>query len=124
MKLSESREDYLEAIYEICKKEKVARVKSIAEQLGVSLASVNYAVGVLQEAGLTKHKRYGYIELTERGSRIGKSILEKHRLIRSFLMKVLNVEEEIADKDACRMEHSLSNHTMEKIAFFMKSRKV
>ncbi len=101
MDLSNSREDYLEAIYQICEKERVARVKSIAKQLNVSQSSVNYAVNGLLDSGLIKHKRYGYIELTEKGRKTGKQISLKHQLIKKFLKTVLEVDEKIADKDAC-----------------------
>lgn len=119
MDLSNSREDYLKAIYQICEKERVARVKSIAKQLNVSQSSVNYAVNVLLDSGLIKHKRYGYIELTEKGRKTGKQISLKHQLIKKFLKTVLEVDEKIADKDACRIEHAISKHTLKKIISFM-----
>lgn len=122
MELTESKEDYLETIYQICKEEKVARVKSIAKQLNVSLASVNYAVNILTEAGLLKHKKYGYIELTESGGKIGREILRKHHIIRDFLINGLGVDEKTADEEACRIEHDISNHTLGRIISFMKSK--
>ena len=122
MELTRSREDYLEAICEICEEEKVARVKDIASHMNVSLASVNYAVKALKSDGLIKHKRYGYIELTEKGGEIGRAIYRKHKLIRSFLIKVLNVGEEIADKDACGIEHVISGETFDKMKLFLKSK--
>ena len=122
MELTKSREDYLEAICEICEEEKVARVKDIASHMDVSLASVNYAVKALKSDGLIKHKKYGYIELTEKGGEIGRAIYIKHKLIRSFLIEVLNVGEEIADKDACGMEHVISGETFDKMKLFLKSK--
>ena len=122
MELTKSREDYLEAICEICEEEKVARVKDIASHMDVSLASVNYAVKALKSDGLIKHKRYGYIELTEKGGKIGRAIYRKHKLIRSFLIKVLNVNEKIADKDACGIEHVISGETFDKMKSFLKSK--
>lgn len=120
MDLSDSREDYLEAIYLICREKKVARVKNIAEQLNVSIGSVNYAINALSDSGLIKHKRYGYIELTDKGRKIGKKILEKHQLIKNFLINILKVDEEVADEDACRIEHCISNQTFKKIDSFLR----
>lgn len=120
MNLSNSREDYLEAIYLICREKEVARVKNIAEQLNVSIGSVNYAINALSNSGLIKHKRYGYIELTEKGRKLGKKISKKHQLIKDFLMKILSVDEKIAEKDACRIEHDISNQTLEKIDSFLR----
>jgi DtxR family transcriptional regulator, Mn-dependent transcriptional regulator len=122
MELSKSREDYLEAICEICEEEKVARVTDIASHMSVSLASVNYALKALRKSGLIKHKRYGYIELTEKGSKIGNAIYKKHKLIRSFLINVLNVDKNIADRDACGIEHVVSQETCDKMQSYLKSR--
>jgi DtxR family Mn-dependent transcriptional regulator len=124
MELTKSKEDYLEAICEICEEEKVARVKDIASNMAVSLASVNYALKALKSEGLIKHKRYGYIELTEKGNKIGQAIYRKHKLIRSFLINVLNVDENIADKDACGIEHVVSEETCNKMNSYLKSKEV
>ena len=122
MELSKSREDYLEAICGICEEAKVARVTDIASHMSVSLASVNYALKALRKSGLIKHKRYGYIELTEKGSKIGNAIYKKHKLIRSFLINVLNVDKNIADRDACGIEHVVSEETCDKMQSYLKSR--
>ncbi len=124
MELTKSREDYLEAICEICEEEKVARVKDIAAHMAVSLASVNYALKALKGRGLIKHKKYGYIELTEKGNAIGQAIYRKHKLIRSFLINVLNVDKNIADKDACGIEHVVSEETCDKMNSYLKSQNV
>ncbi len=122
MDLTKSREDYLEAICEICEDEKVARVKDIASRMDVSLASVNYALKALKGEGLIKHKKYGYIELTAVGDKVGKAIYKKHKLIRSFLMNVLNVDEKVADEDACGIEHVISEETFDKMKNFLQSK--
>jgi DtxR family Mn-dependent transcriptional regulator len=122
MDLTKSREDYLEAICEICEDEKVARVKDIASHMDVSLASVNYALKALKGEGLIKHKKYGYIELTAVGDKVGKAIYKKHKLIRSFLMDVLKVNEKVADEDACGIEHVISEETFDKMKNFLQSK--
>jgi len=124
MELTKSREDYLEVICEICEEEKVARVKDIASNMAVSLASVNYALKALKGAGLIKHKKYGYIELTKKGSVIGKAISKKHKLIKRFLTNILDVDENVADKDACGIEHVVSEETCNKMSSFLKSKEV
>ena len=124
MALTKSREDYLEAICEICEEEKVARVTDLASHMDVSLASVNYALKVLGEDGLVKHKKYGYIELTEKGNAIGQAIYRKHKLIRNFLINVLNVDAEIADKDACGIEHVVSEETCNKMNSYLRDKEV
>ena len=120
MELSDSREDYLEAIYQICEQKKVARVKNIASRLNVSIGSVTYAINALLDSGLIKHKKYGYIELTGKGKKLGKKILEKHKLIKKFLINILKVDEAIAEEDACKIEHCISNQTYERIESFLR----
>ncbi|MEO0293320.1 MAG: metal-dependent transcriptional regulator [candidate division WOR-3 bacterium] len=122
MGLTGSREDYLEVICEICKKEKVARVKDIALRMGVSLPSVNYALTMLEKAGLIKHKKYGFIELTKEGNKTGKAISKKHQIIKEFLMNILKVNEKTAERDACKMEHVLSKETLNRMDFFLKTK--
>jgi DtxR family Mn-dependent transcriptional regulator len=124
MELTKSREDYLEAICEICEEEKVARVTDLASHMGVSLASVNYALKVLKEKGLIKHKKYGYIELTEKGNEIGQAIYRKHKLIRSFLIRILDVDKNVADKDACGIEHVISEETCDKMNSYLEAQEV
>jgi DtxR family Mn-dependent transcriptional regulator len=124
MALTKSREDYLEAICEICEEEKVARVTDLAVHMSVSLASVNYAMKALKGEGLIKHKKYGYIELTKKGNEIGQAIYRKHKLIRSFLINILDVDKNIADKDACGIEHVISEETCNKMNSYLKSKEV
>ncbi len=68
MPLSESMEDYLEAIFEIEKQKRVVRVRDVASRLGVTMPSVNGALKNLEAKGLINHEKYEYIELTQKGS--------------------------------------------------------
>lgn len=118
---SESLEDYLEAI---CLKggEKVKSV-DLARHLNVSRASVNKAINILIEEKLVEKEYYGDISLTEEGQRISNKILWKHRLLKKFLVDVLEVSEEIASKEACGIEHSISDETAQKLEKLMESLK-
>lgn len=114
-KLTMASEDYLEAIYRLTGDsdgEASVRSVDVAEQLDVSKASVNKAVATLKEAGLVTQSRYGRVELTERGRAYASDVWRCHRMLRSFLMNDLGVEPETADREACRMEHALSQDTM------------
>ena len=121
MPLSESMEDYLEAIFEIEKRKRYVRVRDVANQLGVSMPSVNGALKNLEARGYINHEKYEYIELTEEGTEKASRISRKHRLISAFLETVLGVDHETADEDACKIEHDLSPVTMEKLARYLDS---
>lgn len=118
-KLSQSLEDYLEMIHVLRVEGKVARVKDIADALSVKMPSVAKAIAELKKLGLVTQEPYAGVELTKDGEVMAASILNRHVLLKSFLMR-LGVSEEVADKDACCMEHILSAETLSKIEDFVK----
>ncbi|ULQ58690.1 metal-dependent transcriptional regulator [Brucepastera parasyntrophica] len=118
--ISASKEDYLEAILDFSAEPGVARSIDIANALGVSRASVNKSLNVLKESGLVKHEHYGTIKLTEEGLKVAKKVRSRHNMLKKFLIEILGVDPEIAEKDACRMEHVISAETAEQLDAFMK----
>lgn len=118
--MTQSLEDYLEMIYSLNLEGRVARVKDISERLSVKKPSVVSAIRELSARNFIRHEKYGYIELTSEGLLEAQAILQKHNLIREFLMNVLGVSRETAEKDACRMEHVISDETVERIKNFQR----
>lgn len=118
---SESLENYLETIYMFGGKE----VKSIdlANYLDVSRASVNNAINSLIEKGLVTKALYGNIDLTEVGLEVAKKVLQKHELLKEFLIDILKVEPEQAEHEACGIEHVISDYTANQIKQLMKKLK-
>ena len=117
MQLTRSREDYLEAIYELIEKNTVARVKDIATKLNVRMPSVHTAIHELKKHGLVEQEPYGYVTLTETGTIEAKKIVERHEMICKFL-SLLGVPLDVAERDACAMEHVLSDETYTAIEKF------
>jgi DtxR family Mn-dependent transcriptional regulator len=105
--LSASLEDYLEAIFNIAKRSKVARSKDIAQSLGVSRASVTGALRMLKDKGLANYRPYGYVTLTETGQAAAAEVVRKHDVLKSFFIKILGVEPDVAQQAACKAEHAL-----------------
>ena len=118
-KLSQSLEDYLEMVHILRLANGIARVRDIAAALTVKMPSVAKAMIELKKLGLVTQEPYSGVELTEEGERVASMILNRHILLKAFLIK-LGVSEAIADKDACCMEHILSAETLGKIEDFMK----
>ena len=114
--LSMASEDYLESFYRIMVEQDAfetgVRSVDVAEQLEVSKASVNKAISTLKEHGMVEQTRYGRVRLTEAGREYGKDVWHRHRTLRLFLTEELGVDPEIADEEACLMEHDLSVDTM------------
>lgn len=110
-KLTSSNEDYLETILELCGTCNKIRSVDIADHLHVSKASVNKAMGILREVGLIEQEHYGLICLTETGRQRASEVLQRHVMIKRFLIEILGIDEDTAEQDACRMEHVISEST-------------
>jgi Mn-dependent DtxR family transcriptional regulator len=119
--MSASLEDYLEAIFVLRQDFGAARMTDVADYLGVSKPSVNRAVGNLKEAGYLSHESYGDIALTLEGETYAAKVLHRHKLIKRFLTDTLGVEEAIAQKDACQMEHVMSPQTIQLLFEYLEN---
>ena len=115
--MTQSLEDYLEAIYIRISGGRPAQVRDVARMLSVKMPSVVKAVRELKKMGLVTQEPYSNIELTVKGERMARHVLGRHTLIREFLMK-LGVTRKNADRDACLMEHILSAETLDKIRIY------
>lgn len=111
-KLSPSREEYLKAIYKLSETTELVRSIDIAAYLEVSKPSVHSAVITLQEEGLVIKPLGGAIQLTEEGREKGEIITAKFGILRHFLNSCCNVSEPTASKDACKMEHIISDESI------------
>jgi DtxR family Mn-dependent transcriptional regulator len=118
-KISANMEDYLEAIASLKKDTGVARVKDIGYLLNVKNPSVNSALNALSNAGLVIHERYGYVNLTKEGEEAAESVMERHEAMARFLTVILDMDKETAEKDACRMEHSISKEGFQRLLKLM-----
>jgi DtxR family Mn-dependent transcriptional regulator len=110
-KLTASNEDYLKTVYLFSQKDKNVRSADIAVFLGVTKPSVHRTMKVLQEAGFVIKPLYGEISLTDKGRLRAEIILCKHCLLKKLLLS-LQVNENTAEQDACRMEHIVSEETL------------
>ena len=122
--LTRAGEDYLESIYRLSLEDpsgdKSVRSVDVAEQLNVSKASVNKALSMLKETGMVVQSRYGRVTLTERGERYAALVWRAHRTLRTFLESDLGVDPQLADEEACLMEHVLSEQTTERFVAYLE----
>ena len=114
MRIQESGEMYLEAIYILLQKNGHVRAVDVAEFRGYSKPSVSRAMGVLKKAELIEIAPDGGITLTESGIATAKKIYERHTILTKMLVD-LGVSEEVAAEDACRLEHAISDTSFEAI---------
>ena len=113
--ISPSLEDYLKAIYLLNARDNSVRLVDIAERLSVSKPSANWAVTVLTEKELVTHTPYGPILLTAKGIEAAEKLIAKCKTIKQFLMQILNIDESLADSEACIMEHVIDNIILDKM---------
>lgn len=116
-----SGEDYLEAIYILSRKQNHVRSVDVSEFLNLSKPSVSRAVGILKNGGFLTMDDNKFLFLTELGSELAAQIYEKHQFFTRLLIS-FGVDEQIAAKDACKIEHVISKNSFECIrnAYMLK----
>ncbi len=113
--VSSNIEEYLETIYRIEQREGSVRVKDISRELDVTYASTSEILKKMADLGLVEHERYGYARLTEKGREIAKTIEEREDALLYLFHEVLGIDREEALKDACRIEHDISDLAIQKL---------
>ena len=119
MNIYESAEDYLERILILQEKQEGVRSIDIAHDMGFSKPSVSVAMKKLKEAGLISIDKDGFISLTKEGHVIADKVYERHTILKKLLIEI-GVSPLQAEKDACKVEHVLSEETFETIKKKMK----
>lgn len=120
MAKNESTENYLETILVLSKKLPVVRSVDVANELGYKKSSVSIAMKNLREKNHITVTDAGYIYLTESGKEIAEMINERHEIL-SYSLEKLGVPKEIANEDACKLEHVLSKESFEAIKNHFKN---
>jgi DtxR family Mn-dependent transcriptional regulator len=117
---SASMEDYLEAVEVLDAGEGPVRAKEISAMLGVKMPSVTAAMKRLSEDKLVVYERYGRIRLTSAGRKAARNVCRRHQVLCRFLVDILGMDPESANRDACRMEHSISPAALERMDRFLE----
>ncbi len=110
MELHESGEMYLETILILKNRFGYVRSIDIAHEMNVSKPSVSRAVGLLKDNGYITFDPNGMILLTDIGNDVAEKIYERHNILSQFLAS-LGVSHDIAARDACKIEHIISDET-------------
>lgn len=121
--MHESGENYLETILMLKERKGTVRSIDIARELNFSKPSVSRAMGILRESGFIIMEPSGEIQLTDSGWKKAGEIYGRHQLLTAFLQDVAGVTPEMAEENACRMEHIVDQEVVDGISDFMKRRK-
>ena len=111
MAIHESGENYLEQIFMLSKTMDKVRAIDLAQALGFSRPTVSVMLRELRDGGFVVTNDQGALSLTEKGEQVASKIYERHCLITSMLVAI-GVPTEIAKKDACLLEHDVSEETL------------
>ncbi len=116
--VSKRYEEYLEVIYDISNQKGYARVKDVSEELDLGLSTVSEMFKKLDDQGYVNYEKYSGVTLTEKGKKLAIKLSEKHKTLREFLI-ILGLDEDVADKEACEIEHVVKNETMDRLTTFV-----
>ncbi len=114
-KLTGRLEDYLEAVLVLVRESGSARVRDIAARTDVSMSSVSTALKQLAAAGLVNYDPYELTTLTAKGEALAGAIRQRHTALSDFLTGVLDVDEAVAEANACRMEHVVDDEVLDRL---------
>ncbi len=118
MALHESAEMYLETIYLLRRSSSAVRSVDVAEHMGYSKPSVSRAVGLLKKEGYVIADADGFLALTEAGLAAAEKVFERHTVVAGLLMQ-MGVNPETAAEDACKIEHVISDETLNAIKRYL-----
>ena len=122
MKLHASGEDYLEAVLVLQKKLSIVRSVDVARHMEVTKPSVCHAATTLKEGGFLTMDDDFFLHLTDLGREIAEQTYEKHRFFTDLLTEA-GVDPASAERDACRMEHVISQESFERLRDAYKTKK-
>lgn len=96
------------------------RVTDLADKLSVSKPSVTRAINKLKQKNFVEHENYGLLKLTANGFLYAENIVMRHDVLIKFLCDLLGVEKKLARNEACKLEHAMSNATINKLRRYLR----
>lgn len=113
--MTQTREDYLRALYVLHEEKGILRSVDIAGYLSVSKASVSEMIRLLRDGGLVEFRSYSKLRLTQKGMRVARELTSRHRIIELFLRKNLKISPSKIHGEANRLEHAFSRESIKKL---------
>jgi DtxR family Mn-dependent transcriptional regulator len=118
--LSPSHEHYLRALWEVHTRQGYARLTDVARELGISHATLSIGLKPLVNRHLVAHDEHRFLTLTRRGERLAREVHHRHTVLLRFLRDLLGVERTAAERDACLLEHDVSDATVERLVDLLR----
>lgn len=114
-----TKEEYIETIYALEKRNGSAKTVKLSLEMGVRPSSVTEILQKLQNEGYVHYEPYKGATLTESGNKLARGLIKTHRIIADFLA-IIGVKRELAESDACQIEHHVSQKTMVRLGKFVE----
>jgi len=118
--LSDTHEMYLKTVLQVRGSHDIARVRDVADELGVTPGTVSSIVKKLDAMKLLEHDRYGFVALTPKGLDVANCVQRRFETLRDLLTEVLGVDAATAEADACAMEHVISPATLGRMRLLLE----
>lgn len=121
--LSLKQQDYVETIFTLSRVHKHAHTKTIADTLGIKMASVSEAVRGLAEKGIVKYRLRRNITLTALGREIAMELEKRHSALADFFRNILGCSEGQSEEIACKVEHVIDEEfrvRLSEFAYFLR----
>lgn len=119
--ITSTLEDYLEYIHNKITQDKNIKAIDIANRFNVSRASVSEALIRLADLDLIIYEGRKGVKITQKGINQAKKTIKKHKILSKFFVDILGVQKDIAEKNACKIEHVIDDELIEKIKLYTKS---
>lgn len=119
MEVSNTVEEYLEAIYRLQKRYNVARTSNLVDILKVSPGTITNTIEKLERSLLVVHEPYKGVQLTEKGLKIALSVIRRHRLLERLLVDILGIEWHKVHDIACNLEHWINGRVAKRIELIL-----
>jgi len=119
-KVNRSTEEYLKVLYELTQNGTSASTTEISKSLKITPASVTEMLKKLATEGYVKYSPYEGSSLSKKGYRVAEKVTRKHRLLEKFLYDILQIGRNLVHREACELEHSLSDQAEEALCRFLR----
>lgn len=113
--LSSIEEEYLEAIWHLEQRNKIAKTGDLSQRLNVTMGTASNMIDHLEREGLLEHEHYRGVKLTEKGREAATDVVRRHRLGERFLADILHLDWSRVHDAACKLEHGFSKEVTDSL---------